>query len=542
MALVKYQNALQDAAGNGIGGALCAVTRTDTGASVALYQDALGAVPVGSNTVLTSTNPAGSFSFFVAIGTYNLTFTKGGVTVATMTAVTVSGTLTQFRSAEDFSADLTGATDSSAAFTAGLATAKTLHGTPSALLQVKDVVINNNQAFSGLMSRLSAAAGGTNLFNLTGFFATAKEFYLADGTALSGAVIRFNTGRSQRLRDVFMVNTGTSGIQLFPATGSCAVGFITNVFLEGCTGLGVDMRSSVNDLQVDHLYLSGKVDYDAGLGKPRAGSVGWKQNTPVIDGLAVGGHQIDSLTVISLQEGIHVTDGQYTHFGDTIADSCTSYGAIVDGASYAVKFSNLFVGTTLGIRISGSAQVEIDGLTTLLTGVVPPWGQTDFYDAVAPFYDVTVQNTATLRINGDAWRGDKRVFVGPTAKLLVSGGQWLRLRSGGTVAESTTTFLRPDGVTATEQDATFRVDRTGWLFLAAATCTVAPGTGFGFTYNIRVAGSMVHSVVIANEAFTNTSWAYAVPVTKGQEVSVQLVVPTGAGVARHECDVQLLPE
>jgi hypothetical protein len=543
MALTRHRSVLQDGSGNGIPGATVAVVIANTTTAAELFSDAEGLSPIVGNIVLTSAVIPGQYSFYVEGGTYDMTFTLNGVIVATLEDVLVVSS-NKLANIPDLVADYdllpTDGADNSAAFVAGFAAVPTLYGLPARLLHLSDVTLSNNKAFFGQMSRLQAAEGGTHLFNLQGFHSTVRDVYVAGALELSDAVIRFNTGRVQRLSDVFMVDAGVGAIKMMPDSGSCAISYITNVVAEGVTGIGLDMGSSVNDTQVSHLYLSGKVDYALGLGKPRAGNVGWRQNTPVVGGLAVGGHQVDFLTVINQQEGIHVTDGQYTNFGNLIADSCTSYGVIVDGASERINFNDLFVGTTRGIRVSGSSSINIDGLVTTLTGVVPPWGQVGFYDAAAPYYDITVQNTAVVRINGDAWVGDKRVFVDPGADLIVTGGQRMEFRSTSTVADSTITFLGPSGNTATEQDATIRVERDGWLFLAAAAVTVAPGATFGYTYNIRIAGMNEHSVVIANAEFANKSWAYEVPVLEGQEVSVQLVVPTGAGVARHQCSVQLL--
>lgn len=417
-----------------------------------------------------------------------------------------------------------------------------LWGSPSLDTKLKDVALTNNQCFDGRMARLTAYSGGTNLFTITGSATRLQSVYLSDMTALSGAAIRLGTGRSQGVHDIVGVNVGAGGIKLSPAspsTESCALASVSRVTLEQLTGFGIEIAPSVNDGQFSSVYIAGLIDYDGGgLGKPRAGSVGWYQNTTPDSSRAVGGHLVTSCTFISCQEGMHITDGQYSKYTNCIVDGCTGYGVIVDGASTDIEFHDLFVGTTSGVRISGSANVIIDGLHTTLTRVVPPWGQTSFYDIGGTVYDVTVQNTASLTIKN--WRGDKRVYVDSTAELIVEGGQWIHFRTASTVAANSSTFMSVDGVTSTEQDATVRADRDGWLFVGRADSSAAPGSGKNFTFDVRLSGANALTVTISGTNTNATSYAYAVPVLKGQEIGVRLLTDAGAASAKMELALQIL--
>lgn len=444
--------------------------------------------------------------------------------------------------AREYGGDTTGAADSSTGVANGLVVNPVLYGV-AGLLGFKDVALGHNAAYEGVMSRLKGVAGGTHLVRLNGFHAAVRAIYVSDATALSGAAVHFDTGRGQRLADSYLANCGAGAVKLAPASGSCSVTFLSNVIAEDITGFGLEMLSSVNDSQVDGLYLSGKVDFVSGLGRPRDFGVGWRQNTPVVDGLAVGGHHVNRLTVIGFFEGMHITDGQLTKFGSSTADSCRSYGLIVDGASWALNFEDFFCGSSMGIRVSGSAKVSFDGLTTLLNGVIPPWGQTPFYESGGTVYDLTVQDTAEVIINGDAWRGDKRVYVDLlTAKLTVTGGQWMHFRSAGTVAAGATVWLGMNGVVAAEQDGTQRIERDGWLFFSRASLTVAPGAGKSATFHVRVGGVDQLLDVVAGLATETPAYGYALRVLAGQEAGVQLVVDVGAAVSRYEIAVQFLPD
>ena len=80
--LTKYRNAIQDASGNGLATVLVTITHARTGAAAQLYSDYQGLLPISGNAVLTSSSPAGVFSFYVAEGNYDMTATKAGVVVA----------------------------------------------------------------------------------------------------------------------------------------------------------------------------------------------------------------------------------------------------------------------------------------------------------------------------------------------------------------------------------------------------------------------------------------------------------------------------
>lgn len=446
--------------------------------------------------------------------------------------------------------DPTGVASSHTAWASAFAALATVYGSPEAFTALKDVLLSHNETFDGCGARVKAASGASDLFVLNGVSSTLKNVYVADNTAVSGAAIAVKGGAYQRIEDVTIVNAGHCGIRLDPGASFSAKGTVINkVVVEDFTGFGLEMRSNVNDSPIDSLYLNGKVDYVSGYGKPRAGSVGWYQNTPVVSGLAVGGHVVDETTVIGCDEGMHLIDAEYTKFGMVIADSCSSYGVIVDGSSHDITFDDLFVGTSRGLALFGNAKARINALETRNNGVIPPWGQTGptgFYNGISTFFDVTLLNNSELILNGDNWRGDKRVFVASTAKLIVTGGDWVVGASRAQLSTSAVYFLSQAGalagaVSANSRSAAFRVKRTGRLFYAQAFATHAPGAGLAFTYNIYLSGVLVHSVVIANGDFSNHAWAnvYAL---EGQEGHIEVVAPTGTAASWHEVQVQFLPE
>lgn len=449
----------------------------------------------------------------------------------------------QHRTPLDDGADPTGATPAGTALTNSFSAASVVYGVPDTLFAPSDVTLSHNEALRGDWSRVNAAAG-TNLFKLNGYNASVQDLYVADSTALSGAVFRVDEGRGQRVQNVWAPNVGTGFLDLTPAANSAAITVATGFIGEGITGFGVRMGSSVNDSQIQCGYLAGKVDFVLGLGKPRTGSIGWQQSTPVVSGLAVGGHQVSYLTLIGFDKGAKISYGQYLRYSNWIIDSCSGYGLEIDNGSTDVEFGALFVGTTSGIKVSGGSELTIDQLTTRNNGVLPPWGQAGFYNVGGTVYDLTVADTSKVTVR--SWRGDKRVNVASTAKLSVGGGQWFQCRSRTAVAAGTGTpasyWLGPNGMEATESDATIRAREDSYLFVVVPTVTAAPGAGESFTYVVRVAGADALTVSISGAGvFTGRSYAYAVPVLAGQEACVKLTTSANAASARHDCQFQLVP-
>lgn len=83
-----YIDVVQDRAGNVIGGAIVTVIDHSSGQSASLYSDANGSIPLTS--VITDTN--GTFSFYVASGRYNITVSKNGIVLSSVSDVFITVT------------------------------------------------------------------------------------------------------------------------------------------------------------------------------------------------------------------------------------------------------------------------------------------------------------------------------------------------------------------------------------------------------------------------------------------------------------------
>lgn len=436
-----------------------------------------------------------------------------------------------------------GFTDDSTPFAAALAAGYYAQGRPGKTYLVKDLTVGLVQTFNGRGCLLKAASGATRIFALSSYNPRLEKVYIADNAAASGAAIEINALRFGRVRHVVIVGASAGAILLRDAgTAGVSVPNLFDIHAEQITGIGIEIQHSVSEIKAANLHMMAHQDFVGGLGKPRAGSIGWRQNTPVTNGHAVGGHQIVNANMIGLQTGWHITDGQLSKYSNCIADGCTSYGLKIDGASQDLDFDNFFCATSLGIHVSGTAnRISFNGLRTIFNGVVPPWGRPDFYDSAGPYYDVTVAGTAKVVINGDAWRGEKRVSVAPGASLDVTGGVWFRGRTVADIAAGSTVFLAEGGHFASETDAGWRADFDFHLFQINASTTVAPGGAESFTYTVCVNGADTAMTTTISGAGDTASAYGPVFVMKGQFVSLKRVSTAGATInGRDQVNVQAL--
>jgi hypothetical protein len=407
-----------------------------------------------------------------------------------------------------------------------------------------DVDLGSSESIDGKEASF-AAATGTNMFVLSGYKPVVSDLYISDGSNATGPLFRIESGRFARLHNIAVVNAGAGGGILLIDTDSAGVNraTISNVDIEDTSGIGLDMRSSVTEVRASNILIAGVIDYDTGLGKPRAGVIGWKQVTPIVGGLAVGGHQVQSLNCITCETGIRLSDAQLSTFTNIFADSCSGYGVYIDGASIDIDFVGLFVGTTRGIYVGGTSNVAITGLRTVYNGTIPPWGQPDFYDGTC--YDLTVADTATLTVSG--WKGDRKVNVASGAKLIVLDGSVFRGRSIGTVGAAASGFLAEFGGTASESDACWRAPSAGRLLRLTPASTAAPGAAQTYTYTARKNGAdtaLVATITGAASFGGVDSWESngGISVAKGDSIAIKIVTSAGAAAAQHFCELQFIPD
>jgi hypothetical protein len=403
------------------------------------------------------------------------------------------------------------------------------------------VALGNSQSFDGKNTSIIADAG-ENIYVLSGYAPTLERIYIVDNTASREAAIHIGTSRFADVRRIFSPNTGNGGLVVAANQGFVALTELDTLTFEGITGTGISIGSSVVEIFADNVYCAGKLDTQEGRRRPYAGTVGWRQKTPIVDGHAVGGHQIFGCNMIAVETGWWLTDAQLSRFNSCIADSTRGYGVVIDGSSDRITFVDLFVGASMGIRIGGAARnISFDILETALIGVPPPWGQAPFYNHPGPYFAITVEDTAKVTINGDSWRGDKRVSVAPTASLTVTGGFWFQGRNAANIAAGTTTYLA-DREYLHPGDAMFRAPYDGYLFQAKATLDRPPGPGQTATFVVQLDGVDTAMKIAVSGASSLSGLAYGpISVKKDQFVTLKLEKSDGmASGGRYHFDLQML--
>lgn len=402
--------------------------------------------------------------------------------------------------------------------------------------------LGNSETFDGNDCLVTATAG-TRVFALTGFAPAVRKLYISDNALSTEAAIVVGAGRYAKVENIDCPNTGVCGVKFSAGAGAVSLPRLNDVHFEGVTGTGVDIGSSVNEIRSINAYVGGILDTTLGKQRPRAGTVGWRQNTPVVSGNAVGGHQIVSANMITVDTGWHLTDAQLSRYIGCFGDSTRGYALIIDGASDSITFTDFFAGATMGIKVGGtSVNILLDGLETKAIGVVPPWGTPTFYNTVGPYYAITVEDTAKLTINGDAWTGDKSVSVASGATLTVTGGHWFKGKNAANIAAGATAYLGPDKEYASVSDALFRAPHDGYLFHALVSADTPPGAAQTITATVQIGGVDTTMVAVISGAATTFAEVYGtVSILKGQSVSLKVVKSAGAtAFGRINFDVQML--
>lgn len=421
-------------------------------------------------------------------------------------------------------------------FNAAKATLRNITLPAGSIFTIGGVVLSNSQSISGGGAIINGAPGSVNAVVLTDFNSRVEDVYFSNTDTLSGAAIRIKQGRFASVRGVTAPNAKNGFIDFTsddPSTGSVAWGNVSQCRGETIDKIGINIGSSVNDFAFSDVSVFGSYGTGSGGYKPFPGSIGWKQDTPVFDGRAVGGHVTSNLVLINFNKGMFVNDGQLTKHSNIIIDGCSNWGLEVTGSSQDMDFSDLFVGTTRGIRVAGSSKVNICGLRTIFNGLVPPGGGTDFYDGTP--WDMLIEGTAQVTVSG-GWRGNKKISVAPTAKLVLDCGTKFYGASGGVLAGQTT-YIIERGVTASEDAAVWRIPYTGKVVGITVLPTASPGASQSFTYTLRknFADTALSVNLSGSTALGGDNWSpTGIDCAFGDVVALKLVTSSGAAIVFHQ--------
>jgi len=435
----------------------------------------------------------------------------------------------------DYGAIGDGSADDSAALTAMLA------ARPSKQFKFGGVILSNNQWLDFQYQRAKSTAAAAFMAKLTNYASVITRLYVSDGT---GATYVFLVGNSRypRLMDLWILNCSGGGINFDPAGGSSNKPVMRDIVIENFATNGVNVETNVSEINAVNVYIDSGTTAAGSGAIPKRGTVGWRQDTTV-GAFAVGGHLLTNVTTINSEVGFYFTDAQLTTLVNCIADSTAGYGIKLDGACSGMTFNAVFVGTSMGVYVGGTcSNINFSSLNTSLTGVIPPWGDATFYLAAGPYYDVTVADTAKVKIEGDSWFGRKQVSVAAGATLNVNGGERRIWDTNGTVAAATTIYLDDDGATATEGDTVYRMPFDGYVFSLDCYADGTPGGSDTFIYTVRVSAvdTALTATISAAETSKRAYPATAIFAAKGSAVTIKLVTSATATARRHTGNLHIL--
>lgn len=384
-------------------------------------------------------------------------------------------------------------------------------------------------------------------FILSGYSPAVRGIYFSANTDAGDPLIQVGYSRFVTIADIKGVNCGRGGIELTntPSGGATenSWGTVRDCTFTEVSGTAMRLGTAVSKWTFENVEGFGLCDQDAqGKKKPVSGSIGWRIN-PANRDSPIGGHQFVNCRAESIEKGWWLSDTQLLMLSNCFGDSCSDYALRIDGASNDIDIDQFLAGTSMGVYVGGSSQrIYLRGLTTVFTGVVPPWGKSNFFNSTGPYYDVTVADTASLTIDGDSWRGTKKVNVATSANLVVTGGQREDFNTQTTVPASTTTYLVPgDGTSSSWTSAFFRAQFDGYLFYLAADANTAPTSG-SYVYTVQVNGvdTALTCTISGTSTYSTRSFDGGIAVSRGDSISIKLV--TGNGVAKHNVFLQILQQ
>lgn len=437
-----------------------------------------------------------------------------------------------------------GVTDDTAAFNRALAASNLVIA--AGTFKIGDVTIGTGKAIDASGGYFNSITGSASVFKLTGVSPRLNGGYILDGMKCSRVSVLIDNAQRPVVNGLRVVNS-VNGIELaatVPATG-CAGAQISNVWINTFTGVGFNMGPNVLESSLSLVYIDpGLISGTGGL-IPRTGATGF-QHIGTGSVVAKGGHRLFGVTAINCQNGMRFVDSTLSTMVGCVADSNSGFGVSVEGASDYLDFEGQFCGTNgRGVQVSQtSSKITFTGLRTILQGVIPPGGGTNYFSSAgfsAPFLDVGLLDFCSATIDADSWWGDKNVTAVSGTTLNLTGGERRAYCSNGTVAAAATVFFGVSGE-ATATETVFVAPFDGSIFTMTNVVAAAPGVGKNFTYTLRKNGADTALVGTINGAATSSSLTGGpISFSRGDTLSIKLVTDAASTVTTHRGLLQLLP-
>ena len=168
--------------------------------------------------------------------------------------------------------------------------------------------------------------------------------------------------------------------------------------------------------------------------------------------------------------------------------------------------------------------------------MVPPWGAAPFFTYSAPFYDLAVNDTASVSVDTDAWFGGINSLAATNSSINWVGGDKFDLISTSTIASGSTVYFGPAGQTSGINNALWVPSTACRIIGFYVASGLAPGAGESFTYTINVNGTdtAITATSTGNSSFVAQTFTSAsVSAAKNTTITLKLVTSAGAVATNH---------
>jgi hypothetical protein len=453
----------------------------------------------------------------------------------------------------EFGADPTGTDDSSTAINAALATGNSIEF-PWGTYKCKDIVVGTHQSLYCNGSIFKPVTGANWIFKLTGFRPQIFDAYIngdvgqiPNDLTHAGVIIGDDSSSCVYpvVQNCMFVNLGVCLLIGGNTNFESSKGFVTNCNFQSFSLRGILLSKNALDFNFTGIRMYSGVEAGVGGDIPKRNCIGF-QHIGTGSTIAYGGHLLNSVACLESETGFNFTDSTLTTLQNCIADSVAGAAyqtsTTVGGFTNFLTFDNCFAGTCkIGYEITGqSINTRISNPNTILSGVIPPWGGSNFYltsGSYAVARDLAVEATSNGLISG--WSSDAYLNPFFTSSLSFESSEGWFVGAGNLIAPASTVYLTQGGDVATEV-MQFVAPKKGIIFGFDAQCATAPGAGQSFVYTVRVQGVDSGSVAtITGASSFNATSGSITTFSAGQNVSIKLVTSATANQSTHRASLKV---
>jgi len=525
-----------------------------TGTTLALLSGQLKVNTLGITSNELATNSVTPVKISVAGSTNNQVLTSNG-TVASWQNTAAAN----FTNVKDFGAVGDGIVDDTTAIQNAFASGNSVFF-PWGIYRCKDIVISGSKSAYCNGSIFKPAIGANWIFKLVGFRPQIFDAYfdgeeyvgntgnIPIGLNNAGVIVGDNLLECELcvIQNCTWVNFAVCLIIGGNNTYSAAKGFITNCNFISYTQRGILLKKNALDFSFSNINIRSVLQIGTNGDIPKRGAIGF-QHVGTATTSGKGGHLLNSVTCLNSEIGFQFTDSSLTTLQNCIGDGVAgaAYQISTTGSEHTdyIKFDNCFAGTAkIAYEITGTAlKICVSNPTTIFSGVIPPWGGTDFFLTTGNYAvarDIHLQAGADLFVCG--WFSD--IYLNPffAGTISFDSSDSLCVGADNVIGAGQTVYLTSGGNRNTEV-LPFIAAKKGMIYGMHAQCGTASGAGQSFTYTSRVnsVDSGTNVVISGANVFAGSSNTITF-FSQNDNVSIKLVTSGSAAQATHRVGLKVV--